>query len=136
MGPTPMRVGKFSLTRKGIGWFERRPDEGTTKVFRFHSWPRRDFGRPYGHTVAIETRGPDAVEDLNVAISRASDAVARNMMETMKALRVVGVDLDIDSIGVLHVEPTEEDSRYLISWKAIGYQRRNLIQRIIWAVKL
>lgn len=125
----------MKLTRRGLRWLRVR-DEGEAVAFSFGEWPRRDHGRVYGHTVAIETRGPDAVEDLDKAIAEASERLSRNMVQTMYMLSAQGINLNIGEADILHVKPTEEDSRYLISWKAIGRQRRNLIQRLIWAAGL
>jgi hypothetical protein len=91
--------------------------------------------KTYGHSVAIQTSGPDAVPDhekdaANKMLGKMLDNAFR---EQLRALWATGVEIDIDTFEDFD---HAEDDRHVYGYTFKGRQTRNILQRILWAVRL
>ncbi len=84
--------------------------------------------KTFGHAIAIQTSGPDAVEDFEKTLGQARDMVSRSIVQSIKACHALGYDIDVDSVKV--VEEQREDT-YVLTWRMQGRQTVPLWRRLI-----
>lgn len=86
--------------------------EGDTLVFTHRRFPR--FPLAYGNTLAIEADAYSADTENDALMS-----LVRNAIATDKALREKKrKPLKLSTLQIIRVEPTAEDGRTMLSWKA------------------
>lgn len=89
--------------------------------------------KTFGQAIAIQTTGPNAVEDIESARTDAQRLLARAQYEQMKRLQTLGYEIDVDTFetgsGVYEDHET--------FWYSFGArQTRGLWERIRWAISL
>lgn len=89
--------------------------------------------KTFGKVIAIQTSGPDAVEELDEARAEVEQRLSRHQAQTFSTLHILGYEVDVDTYQTTY---DFEEDRILIGWLVQARQTRNLIQRILWAVKL
>lgn len=88
--------------------------------------------KTFGHSIAIQTSGPDAVEDFEETLGQARDMAARSISESMKACHYLGYRIDPDTVTV---DEWQEPDRYIIRWRMMGEQTVPLLKRLWKAVR-
>lgn len=127
-----MKLGKFHIgrlphARFGVRWLTTR-DEGQTLVLAYRSIPAEPPA--YGRTLAIT---PEAVAGSPGVLLDAAVRVVRNAIDTDSALRRQGKrGINFRTLTLVAVQPTKEpdapeperpsndESHYLLTWKALG----------------
>ena len=84
--------------------------------------------KTFGHAIAIQTSGPDAVEDFEKSLGQARDMVSRSIVKSMEACHVLGYDIDIDSVKV---DEEQREDTYVITWRMQGRQTKRLWRRLL-----
>lgn len=88
--------------------------------------------KTFGSAIAIQTHGPDRVEDFEATLIEARTRVSRSIVETMKALSYLGYKVDPESIET--AEEQREDT-YVITFTMKGQQTVPLWRRLWKAVR-
>lgn len=89
--------------------------------------------KTFGRYIAIQTGGPDSVEDIESTEADVKKNLSYTMFEQMKVAQVLGYEIDADSVKS-HREVHED--HILIGYEFSARQTRGLIERIVWAIKL
>lgn len=88
--------------------------------------------KTFGGAIAIQTKGPDAVEDFEETLLEAKDRVSQSIVEQMKALVLLGYRVDAGTVAV--VEEQREET-YTILWKMRAEQTVPMWRRVWKAVR-
>lgn len=88
--------------------------------------------KTFGQSIAIQTSGPDAVEDFDETLGKARDMLSRNISESLKMLHTLGYAVDVDTVKV--TEEQREDT-FVLSWTLEARQTVPLWRRLWKAVR-
>ena len=88
--------------------------------------------RTFGRSLAIQTSGPDAVEDVEATERKAQGSLLRLFSEHVKQLHTLGYRIDPDSFEPFR---REEADRILIGYTVKAQQTIPMLRRILQAVR-